>query len=190
MAGSGSKCRSPFEPIEAVQVHTRPVLLQGTDNPPRLLETSGITSTGRLYGQEPFLNVSTEGVEEQWERPQAAPLQGATATSTDGGAQDEQEEPQAVSSKEADKSTSKSEPEPDPTAASAGNDVDAAVEEFDGINPLSPIAKGAVDSMGSANAASTEVQALSDTYLEPLRVFNSVVSTLANVRVSFFHLYE
>ncbi|KAI6108928.1 hypothetical protein EDD16DRAFT_1711725 [Pisolithus croceorrhizus] len=100
----------------------------------------------------------------------ASSLQGATATSTDGGAQDEQEEPQAVSTKGAGESTNKSEPEPDPMAASAGKDVDAAVEEFEGTDPVSPIVRDAVDGVGGTNAAFTEIQHLSDTYLRSFKI--------------------
>ncbi|KAI6104503.1 hypothetical protein EDD16DRAFT_1714679 [Pisolithus croceorrhizus] len=48
-------------------------------------------------------------------------------------------------------------------AASAGKDVDAAVEEFEGTDPVSPIVKDAVDGVGGTNAAFTEIQHLSDT---------------------------
>lgn len=141
-----------------------------------------MASMGRLLRMRPFFQRSTDGVEEQREQPLAVPPQGAAPASTDRGDQEEQEERQAVSTKEADGSTSKSEPGPDPTAASAGNDVGAAVEEFNGIDPMSPIAKGAVDGIDDANAAFTKIQSLSDTYLKPFAAFEQAVTTLSNIR--------
>ncbi|KIK15143.1 hypothetical protein PISMIDRAFT_335548, partial [Pisolithus microcarpus 441] len=64
---------------------------------------------------------------------------------------------------------------------SAGQHVDAAVKKFVGLDPMSGITKGAVDGVGIVNTAFSDVQTLSDTYLKPFKVFNQVVSALANV---------
>lgn len=123
----------------------------------------------------------SDGVEGKREQPHAAEPQGAAPAAPDRGILQEKEEPHAISTEDADESTSKSEPEPDLTAASAGMDVDAAVKEFDGVDPISPIAKGAVDGVGGADAVFVGIQTLSDTYLRPFKVFNQVVATLSNV---------
>ncbi|KAI5995172.1 hypothetical protein EDD15DRAFT_2257301 [Pisolithus albus] len=141
-------------------------------------EISGTTSTGRFARMRRFFHQSNTGVAEQWDQRQLAPPQGAAATITDGAAQDKQVEPFLAPTKvgQVEKSTNKSEP-----IVLAGKDVHAAVHEFGSVIPISPVTKGAVDGVGRANAAFTEIQHLSDTYLRPFRVFNQVVATLANI---------
>ncbi|KIK24638.1 hypothetical protein PISMIDRAFT_397348, partial [Pisolithus microcarpus 441] len=135
--------------------------------------------------------------------PQVAPDQDATARSTGDGAKEQQEHPQAILTEHDEKSVAKPEPEPksklepdsepepnlvpkpkpevEPTPASAAQDVDAAVKEFGGVGPIPGITKGAVDGVGIVNTTFSDIQTLSDTYLKPFKVFNQVVSTLANV---------
>ncbi|KAI6168779.1 hypothetical protein EDD17DRAFT_1530098 [Pisolithus thermaeus] len=119
-----------------------------------------------------FFHQSKGGTREQQEQPQAAPPPGGAATTTDGGAQ---EGPQEASTKD---STSKSEPkpepkpdlDPDPTTTSASKDVDAALKEFDDIDPRSPIAKRAVDTskfLGIGRKESDEVRAESRKERDP-----------------------
>ncbi|KAI6131088.1 hypothetical protein EDD16DRAFT_962365 [Pisolithus croceorrhizus] len=134
---------------------------------------------------------------------QVTPDRDAGAASTGGGAQDQQEQPQASPAKNAEKSVAKLEPESkpklepepkpepklnpkpkpeaEPTPASAGQHVDAAVQEFGAVDPISGIAKGAADAVGVVNTTVSDIQTLSDTYLKPFKVFNQVVSALANV---------
>ncbi|KAI5994162.1 hypothetical protein EDD15DRAFT_2435173 [Pisolithus albus] len=63
----------------------------------------------------------------------------------------------------------------------AGGDVDAAQQAFNRIVPVPRTGEIAVKVVGQADMAVTSVQNLSDTYLRPLKVFNNVVTTLANV---------
>ncbi|KAI5992363.1 hypothetical protein F5J12DRAFT_457567 [Pisolithus orientalis] len=127
---------------------------------------------------------SSGGVQKAQEQSQAAPDLDAAATSSGGGAQAQQETSQTVSTKNVEKSIAKPEPQHAPT--SAGKDVDAAVESFGCIDPIPRVAQGAVAAVGNANTTFSEIQNLSDTYLKPFKVFNQVVSTLANVRISLF----
>ncbi|KAI5992726.1 hypothetical protein EDD15DRAFT_2196917 [Pisolithus albus] len=122
-----------------------------TPNP--MLGISGVASTERLAAS---LGCSFDGslrdtpatvantavgseVEEHQEKPRVPPPQGATATSTDRGAQADQEEFREALPKEAEKSTSKSEPgldpEPHPTAVSDGKDINTAVIESMALIP-------------------------------------------------------
>ncbi|KIK13811.1 hypothetical protein PISMIDRAFT_371754 [Pisolithus microcarpus 441] len=109
------------------------------------------------------------GAQEQQKQSRVTPDRDPATTSTGGRAQEQQKKPQAVPTKDVRKSAAKAELEPEPkpklelepTPASAGKDVDTAVKEFGGVDPISGIARGAVDAVST--------------------VFNQVVSTLANV---------
>ncbi|KAI5999205.1 hypothetical protein EDD15DRAFT_140743 [Pisolithus albus] len=157
---------------------------------PSIPETLGRASPGMLARMRRFFrrsNTQASGV------PQVAPDQDFAARTTGEGVQEQQELAQAAPTEHAENSIAKPEPEleselgpklkPDaqPTPASVGQDVDAAVKEFDGINPISGIANGEVDAVGIVNNTVSGIQTLSDTYLKPFKVFNQVVSTLANV---------
>ncbi|KAI5990660.1 hypothetical protein EDD15DRAFT_2578411 [Pisolithus albus] len=67
------------------------------------------------------------------------------------------------------------------TVQDAGGDVDAAQQAFKIIAPVPSSGEIAVNIIGQADMAVTNLQNLSDTYLRPLQVFNNVVTTLANV---------
>ncbi|KAI6026769.1 hypothetical protein PISMIDRAFT_230030 [Pisolithus microcarpus 441] len=100
-------------------------------------------------------------VEEHREQPEVLPPQGTTATSTDLGAQGDQEEFWAASPMDAEKSTSNSEPKLDPephsTTASDGKEVGAVEAESDGIDPMSPLPSiGAVDDIKFLDTDPTE----------------------------------
>ncbi|KAI6096313.1 hypothetical protein EDD16DRAFT_1673389 [Pisolithus croceorrhizus] len=134
---------------------------------------------------------------------QAAPHQDAAAASTGGGAQVQQEQAQAARTQNFEKLVAKPEPEPkpkrgpepkaepkldprpkpepEPTPALAGQHVDAAVKEFGGVDPISGIATGAADAVGVVHTTISGIQTLGDTYLKPFKIFNQVVSALANV---------
>ncbi|KAI6149790.1 hypothetical protein BKA82DRAFT_3266918 [Pisolithus tinctorius] len=118
-------------------------------------------------------NTATGGrvQEKQEESTEAITAQDAAATSTGS---EEQEQWKVVPTKNAEKSIVK------PTEASAGKGVGTAVKDFGGIDPIPCIDKGAV-AVGNPSTTLSEVQNLSDTYLKPFKVFNQVVSTLANV---------
>ncbi|KAI6123717.1 hypothetical protein EV401DRAFT_2195822, partial [Pisolithus croceorrhizus] len=176
-------------------------------------ETPSMASPGRLARMRHFFRRSNQGpstvaVTEITDTQvrvgaQVTPDRDAGAASTGGGAQDQQEQPQASPAKNAEKSVAKPEPESkpklepepkpepklnpkpkpeaEPTPASAGQHVDAAVQEFGAVDPISGIAKGAADAVGVVNTTVSDIQTLSDTYLKPFKVFNQVVSALANV---------
>ncbi|KAI6149858.1 hypothetical protein BKA82DRAFT_391021 [Pisolithus tinctorius] len=162
-------------------------------------ETLSMASPGMLSRMKRFFHRSNQGpsatiatpiadidggAQEEREQPQAPADPDVAATSTSGAVQEQQETSQAVPTNDVGKSIAKSEPEHTP--ASAGKDVDAAVEKFGGISPIPRIAQGAVVAVGIADTTFSEIQNLSDTYLKPFKVFNQVVSTLANVRISLF----
>ncbi|KAI6095118.1 hypothetical protein EV401DRAFT_2203018, partial [Pisolithus croceorrhizus] len=136
---------------------------------------------------------------------QVSPDQGVAAASAGSGGQDQQEQPQTAPAKNAEKSVAKLEPEPKPklqpepepepkldpkpkpkpepesTPAMAGRDIDAAAEKYSGVKSISNATTGVVGAVGIVNTAASGIQTLSDTYLKPFKVFNQVVSTLANV---------
>ncbi|KAI6104502.1 hypothetical protein EDD16DRAFT_1714678 [Pisolithus croceorrhizus] len=113
MGGAQLKHRPPFmKPFKSVP---RPVLLPGADDPSPFWKIrhnlygktlrNGALHHWLMWGTPTTIASYVanrgigEGAEEQWEQQRAFSLQSATATSTDGGVQDEQEEPQAVSAK-------------------------------------------------------------------------------------------
>lgn len=65
--------------------------------------------------------------------------------------------------------------------AVAGGKVDVATKAFDEIDPISQISTAAVKFAGGADTGFIDIQNLSTMYLQPFRVFNRVVTTLANV---------
>ncbi|KIK24294.1 hypothetical protein PISMIDRAFT_412255, partial [Pisolithus microcarpus 441] len=62
-----------------------------------------------------------------------------------------------------------------------GGDVDAAQKAFKHIISVQNTGRIAVNVVGRADTAVTSLQNLSDTYLRPLRMFNSIVTTVSNV---------
>ncbi|KAI6146587.1 hypothetical protein EDD17DRAFT_94304 [Pisolithus thermaeus] len=65
--------------------------------------------------------------------------------------------------------------------AVAGRKVDAATKAFDEIDPISRISKAAINLAGGVDTGFTEIQNFSERYFQPFKVFNQVVTTLANV---------
>lgn len=68
---------------------------------------------------------------------------------------------------------------PDP--ALVGSEVDAAQQALDCISPASRIGQRAIGLIAQADAKAINVQNFSDRYLQPLKTFHSVVSTIAKV---------
>jgi len=61
------------------------------------------------------------------------------------------------------------------------DEIDAAKKELDALVPASRPTQDAVDLVGGINTTASHINTISSTYLEPLKVFNTVVSTIANV---------
>ncbi|KAI6039348.1 hypothetical protein EDC04DRAFT_1756709 [Pisolithus marmoratus] len=59
--------------------------------------------------------------------------------------------------------------------------VDAARLGLDNMTPMPQMGQVAIESVEQANTAVTNIQSLSVTYLQPLKLFNSVVTNIANV---------
>ncbi|KAI6103703.1 hypothetical protein EDD16DRAFT_299992 [Pisolithus croceorrhizus] len=178
-------------------------------------ETSGLTPPGRLARMKRFFHRSSQGpsvatateiiVTQDSGEAQVAPDQDAAEATTGGGAQEQQEQPQAAPTKNLEKLAAKPnlepkpklqpEPEPEPkldpipklkpesepTPATAGHAINAAAKELSGVEFISNATKGAVGAVGIVNTTASGIQTLSDTYLKPFKVFNQVVSALANV---------
>ncbi|KAI6115586.1 hypothetical protein EV401DRAFT_2073378 [Pisolithus croceorrhizus] len=66
--------------------------------------------------------------------------------------------------------------EPNPNPASAAEDVDATRRAFDDITPISSTGQAAVKLVAQADTRVISAQSLSDTYLKPLKIFNTVVT--------------
>ena len=63
-------------------------------------------------------------------------------------------------------------------------DVEVAKQKMSIIKPVSGPVEAAVDVIGVANVVVAEVVTISEKYLEPLRIFNAVVTGIGNVRPS------
>ncbi|KIO01533.1 hypothetical protein M404DRAFT_726737, partial [Pisolithus tinctorius Marx 270] len=70
---------------------------------------------------------------------------------------------------------------PDPEPALAGDDLDVARQVFESMKPIPRAGEIAVNTVAQASTAVAELQNLSSTYLQPLKIFNNVVTTIANV---------
>ncbi|KIO01540.1 hypothetical protein M404DRAFT_28573 [Pisolithus tinctorius Marx 270] len=70
---------------------------------------------------------------------------------------------------------------PDPEPALAGDDLDVARQVFESMKPIPRAGEIAVNTVAQASTAVAELQNLSSTYLQPLKMFNNVVTTIANV---------
>ncbi|KAI6118433.1 hypothetical protein F5141DRAFT_619332 [Pisolithus sp. B1] len=70
---------------------------------------------------------------------------------------------------------------PSPAPASVGSEVNTARWALDLVTPISRIDQTTIGLVMEANTAVASIQNFSDTYLQPLKVFNSVVTTVAKV---------
>ncbi|KAI6115529.1 hypothetical protein EV401DRAFT_2210810, partial [Pisolithus croceorrhizus] len=68
---------------------------------------------------------------------------------------------------------------PSPAPASVGSKVDAARRALDLVTPIPHIGQTTIGLITEANTAVASIQNFSSTYLQPLKVFNSVVTTVA-----------
>ncbi|KAI6012955.1 hypothetical protein BKA83DRAFT_2492058 [Pisolithus microcarpus] len=68
-----------------------------------------------------------------------------------------------------------------PTPALVGGEVDAARQALDLLTPLPRIGQTTIGLVTQADTAVASIQNFSDTYLRPLKVFNSIVTTIAQV---------
>ncbi|KAI6154420.1 hypothetical protein EDD17DRAFT_1087315 [Pisolithus thermaeus] len=92
----------------------------------------------------------------------------------------------AVSSREAESATDN--PGPASAPAAISEDMGIAPNAVDAV-PVSRSSNfGPVDAITRGNTAPTEVQQFRDTSLKPLKTFNGIAITIANVRVSFLYL--
>ena len=64
-------------------------------------------------------------------------------------------------------------------AVTVRDEIDAAKKELDALVP--PSTQQAVGLVGGINTTVSQIDTISSTYLEPLKAFNTVVSTIANV---------
>ena len=63
-------------------------------------------------------------------------------------------------------------------------DVQVAQQKTYIIQPVSGPVEAAVDRIGAANMVVAQVVTISETYLEPLRIFNAIATGISNVRPS------
>ena len=61
------------------------------------------------------------------------------------------------------------------------DEIDAAKKELDALVPASRPTQDAVDLVGGIHTTVSQIDTVSSTYLEPLKAFNTVVGTIANV---------
>ncbi|KIO10995.1 hypothetical protein M404DRAFT_20516 [Pisolithus tinctorius Marx 270] len=70
---------------------------------------------------------------------------------------------------------------PDPDPAVAGDDLGIAQQVFENIKPIPRAGEIVVDIVAQTNTAVADLENLSSNYLQPLKIFNNVVTTIANV---------
>jgi len=61
------------------------------------------------------------------------------------------------------------------------DEIDAAKKELDALVPASRPTQDAVELVSEIDTTASHINTISSTYLEPLKVFNTAVSTIANV---------
>jgi len=61
------------------------------------------------------------------------------------------------------------------------DEIDAAGKKLDAVVPPSRATQDTVGLVGEIDTTASHINTISSTYLEPLKVFNTVVSTIANV---------
>ncbi|KIK15752.1 hypothetical protein PISMIDRAFT_16321 [Pisolithus microcarpus 441] len=134
-----------------------------------------------LFNEQAAATITGSRAQEQPEQPQVAPTKNAEKLVT---RPDPEQKPKLEPEPEPEPKLDlkpKPKPEPEPMPATAGHDIDAAVKEFGGVNPMSDATKGIVNAVGIVNTTACGIQTLSDTYLKPFKVFNQLVSALANI---------
>ena len=60
-------------------------------------------------------------------------------------------------------------------------DIENAENSVSAVRPISKITETTTDVISFASATASQLDAFIFTYLEPLRIFNTVVNTIANV---------
>lgn len=68
-----------------------------------------------------------------------------------------------------------------PVPALVGSGIDAAQEALDSMVPIPYVDQPAIGFVANADAVAISTQGFSDRYLQPLKTFNSVVTTIAKV---------
>ena len=66
------------------------------------------------------------------------------------------------------------------------DEIDAAKKELDALVPASHPTQDAVDLVGGISTTVSQIDTISSMYLEPLKAFNTVVGTIANVLYCIF----
>ncbi|KIM54449.1 hypothetical protein SCLCIDRAFT_1221930 [Scleroderma citrinum Foug A] len=67
------------------------------------------------------------------------------------------------------------------TPAAPAYEIDAVQEELDSARLVLPVAQHAVELVGGVNTVVSQIETISSTYLQPLKTFSTVVSTITNV---------
>ncbi|KAI5988552.1 hypothetical protein EDD15DRAFT_1368759 [Pisolithus albus] len=129
-----------------------------------------------------YMRNMTAAIKRYFRRSRRNPPSSSANIGTPSGAQQhaEPEPPQVVPADDSQVLARQEEPDPDPASAAA--DVDAARRAFDTIKPVSSTGQVAVKLVAQADTRVINAQSLSDTYLKPLKVFNTAVIGFAEVR--------
>ncbi|KAI5988741.1 hypothetical protein EDD15DRAFT_1355786 [Pisolithus albus] len=126
----------------------------------------------------------TAAIKRYFRRSKRNPPSPSANIGTHSGAQQhaEPEPPQVVPADDSQVLACQEEPDPDPASAAA--DVDAARRAFDAIKPVSSTGQVAVKLVAQADTRVINAQSLSDTYLKPLKVFNTAVTGFAELIIT------
>ncbi|KIO10658.1 hypothetical protein M404DRAFT_20906 [Pisolithus tinctorius Marx 270] len=97
------------------------------------------------------------------------------------GAQQEPEPQQVAQDVDVDTRELHGKAGPDPDPVSVGDDLDVAGQLLESIKPIPRAGEIAVNVVAQTSTAVADIENLSSNYLQPLKIFNSVVTTIANI---------
>ncbi|KAI6133833.1 hypothetical protein EDD17DRAFT_226917 [Pisolithus thermaeus] len=130
-------------------------------------KTSGNGFRGSLTGMRRFFSRSNHS------QPSSVAPE-IVGTSAGGGTQEQQEQPQITPAQDNQLVINETEPEP-------ALGVDDAERAFNNTDPMSRLSEGPVNIINDANTAFTDILNLTDMYLVPFKLFNTMVTTLYGV---------
>ncbi|KAI6112058.1 hypothetical protein EV401DRAFT_235076 [Pisolithus croceorrhizus] len=165
--------------------------------------TPGDVSQGGLERIRHFFHRSNQGsvaspargVQEQGKQDQAAPAhdtQGPTDNSgtgtvpaAPGNNVDATVRPTGDTGKDTADPNSGANTTPTPAPVPVGGELDVAQQGLEHMQPIPHVGQTAAELVKKANTGVDNIQNFSDTYLQPLKIFSSVVTTVAQVGASF-----
>ncbi|KAI6138501.1 hypothetical protein BKA82DRAFT_4236531 [Pisolithus tinctorius] len=138
------------------------------ESPAPDIETSSSTSQGGLAKIKRFFHQKVQS--------QQTIATERAHTNTDGSPLGQMEQSLVLGTQNTQRPADETQSEP--ASSAVGREVDAAMNAFQDMNR---IGCGVMSVVDDANTQFTDIQNFSDTYLKPFKVFNEIVTALANV---------